>query len=268
MTLRILVPTDFSPAAGAALAVARATFPDAHTEVLHVAPGRGPAQEEGALRGQLDALGGGTLAHGVPALEVLRRAREEHFDLIVLGRAGRPDPGRGRLGAVAGRVLRESPRPVLTVPAGTGGPLAARVLVLMDFSPGALGVLRFVTGCWPGAEPHLLHVVDGSSLDVPFPLPGVAAPALRGASARALQERNRLWEAEARRRLDDLGGGELARGRPAEVAIRRAQDGGFGALALGASAKGGFDHLMFGSVAAQVTREAPLPVLTAHPAGA
>lgn len=82
MTLRILIPTGFSPAAGAALVVTRATFPDAETEVLHVAPGRGRPQKAGALRGQLDALGGGTLAHGDPALEVLRCAREGRFSPV------------------------------------------------------------------------------------------------------------------------------------------------------------------------------------------
>lgn len=268
MTLRILVPTDFSPAAGAALAVTRATFPDAQTELLHVVLGRIPPQGAEVLRGRLTDLGGGTLAFGDPAQEVLRCAREGHFDLIALGRAGGPGPGgRGRLGVVAERVVRESPRPVLTVPAGTQGPLPPRVLVLMDFTPGALGVLRCVRSAWPGAEVHLLHVVDGASLAVPFALPGLPGPALRSASSRALQQRNALWETEARRRLDELGGGEVARGHPAEVAMRRAREGGFGLLALGASAKGGFDRLMFGSVAAQITREAPLPVLTAHPRG-
>ena len=60
----------------------------------------------------------------------------------------------------------------------------------MDFSPGALGVLSFLTRAWPGVERTLLHVVDGPSLDVPFALPGLPAPAPRGASARVLRERN------------------------------------------------------------------------------
>lgn len=264
MTLRILVPTDFSPAAGAALAVVRATFPDALTEVLHVAPVRGRPEQVEALRGQLGALGGDSLAFGAPAPEILRCAREGHADLIALGRVGPHRPERGRIGAVAERVLREAPMPVLTVPPESPAALPGRVLVLMDFSEGARRAVDFVTRFWPGAEIHHLHVVDPSAMDVPVALPALRTPALRSATSRALQERNALWEAEARRRLDDLGGGELAWGHPAEVALQRARGGGYSLLALGTSVKGGLDRLMFGSVARQVVCASPLPVLTAR----
>ncbi|WP_104992344.1 universal stress protein [Deinococcus sp. NW-56] len=266
MTLRILVPTDFSPAAGAALAVVRATFPDARTELLHVAPDRSRdrSQEAGALREQLGALGGGPLAFGAPAPEILRCAREGHFDLIALGRVGPRGPERGRLGAVAERVLREAPVPVLTVPVGSSVPLPPRVLVLMDFSDGARRAADFVARGWPGAALEHLHVIDPSALDMPLPLPALRTPALRSASSRALQERNALWEAEARRRLDGLGGGDLAWGSPAEEALKRVRGGGYGLIALGASVKGGLDRLMFGSVARRVVCESPLPVLTAR----
>lgn len=154
--------------------------------------------------------------------------------------------------------------PVLTVPPGSPARLPARVLALMDFSDGARRAVEFVTQRWPGAEVHHLHVVNPSAMDVPFPLPALRTPALRSATSRALQERNAAWEEEARRRLDHLGGGELAWGSPAELALKRARTGEYGLLALGASVKGGLDRLMFGSVARQVVCESPLPVLTAR----
>lgn len=267
MTLRILVPTDFSPAAEAALTLVQAAFPQARTELLHVSPARSPLAAGAAdpsARRRLDALGGGTLASGSPADEVLRRAREGSADLIALGRVGERGLAPGRVGAVAERVLQGSPVPVLSVPVPSL-PAAApptRALVLMDFSPGALAALRFLELCWPGLEVHCLHVVDGNALETPFALTSVSAP-LRGASSRVLGQRNALWEAEARQRLERLGGGEVARGAPAEVALERVR-GGYGVLALGASAKRGLDRLMFGSVARRVVQHAPVPVLTAR----
>ncbi|MBB5233907.1 universal stress protein [Deinococcus budaensis] len=274
MTLRILVPTDFSPAAGAALTVVRAAFPQARTELLHVVPSRSPLAAplaaggggaDPSARQRLEALGGGTLVSGSPADEVLRRAREGGADLIALGRVGERGGGPGRVGAVAERVLQGSSVPVLSVPVPSS-PAAApptRALVLMDFSPGALAALRFLERCWPGLEVHRLHVVDGNALETPFALASLSAP-LRGASSWVLQQRNALWEAEARQRLETLGGGEIARGAPAEVALERARGGEYAVLALGASAKRGLDRLLFGSVARRVVQHAPVPVLTAR----
>ncbi|WP_102126072.1 universal stress protein [Deinococcus planocerae] len=267
MTLRVLVPTDFSPAAGKALAVARAAFPDARPHLLHVAPprpARSPAGEPAREREALDALGGGALASGPPAEEVLRCARQGAFDLIVLGKAGPRQSERGA-GPVTERVIRDSPVPVLSVSAaappvpGSG----ARVLLLMDFSPGALGALDFLRRSWPDAQIQPLHVVDPGALDTPLALPMLSSPpALRGASTRLLRERNELWEREARGRLEGLGGGEVAWGPPAEVALDRARRGECDVIALGTSAKRGLDRLLFGSVARRIVRESPVPVLT------
>jgi len=303
---RVLVLMDFSAAALGALRVARAAFPDASVTPLHVVPtlpvgrpaGVPAAPDVGAYpewyaqeHRQLAALGGGELVVGQAAGEALRRARAGECDVLALGTAGRRGLSRLLLGSVAEEVIRGSPAPVLSVhspEAGDHRPLPAvsrrrwlralydlaqeenppptRVLVLMDFSPGARRALDFVQTRLPGAQIDLLHVVDPASITVPFALPGVPDPPLRGASTQLLDGRNAAWEREARVRLDRLGGGELVRGDPARIALDRAAGGEYDLVAVGASGKGSLARLMLGSVALRIVRESPIPVLTARDA--
>ncbi len=57
------------------------------------------------------------LRRGVPASEVIETAKEIGADLIVLSTHGRTGLSHLLLGSVAERIIRESPIPVLTVPA-------------------------------------------------------------------------------------------------------------------------------------------------------
>jgi nucleotide-binding universal stress UspA family protein len=53
---------------------------------------------------------------GLPAVQIVRLAKKEKVDLIVMGSHGRSGWQRFVLGSVADRVLRDAPCPVLTVP--------------------------------------------------------------------------------------------------------------------------------------------------------
>jgi len=141
----ILVPTDFSAAAAAALAygkmLARATGASLH--VVHVAqdpiacvtlmePNPTTAAvlaqlredvERGA-RKQLDSLlspddlerrDGCDLLWGIPHLEIEQYAAAHAIDLIVMGTHGRGAIGSLFLGSVADKVIRKAPCPVLVV---------------------------------------------------------------------------------------------------------------------------------------------------------
>jgi nucleotide-binding universal stress UspA family protein len=55
------------------------------------------------------------LRTGSPFVEIVRYAREEHIDLIVMGTHGRGPIAHMLLGSVAERVVRKAPCPVLTV---------------------------------------------------------------------------------------------------------------------------------------------------------
>jgi len=55
------------------------------------------------------------LVEGVPSEEILRAARKQRADLIVIGTHGRTGLGRIFMGSVAERVLQRATTPVLTV---------------------------------------------------------------------------------------------------------------------------------------------------------
>ena len=55
------------------------------------------------------------MRRGAPFLEIIRYAKENDVDLIVLGTHGRSGLAHVLLGSVAERVVRKSPCPVLTV---------------------------------------------------------------------------------------------------------------------------------------------------------
>jgi nucleotide-binding universal stress UspA family protein len=139
---RILVPTDFSDPAANALRYGMAfaeTF-RATLYLLHVVvdpfilppAGEGyfpppdlPQQLEERARAQLATLVpeawrqqhpvNVAIAHGTPFVEIVRYARQEAIDLIVMGTHGRGPIAHMLLGSVAERVIRKAPCPVLTV---------------------------------------------------------------------------------------------------------------------------------------------------------
>ena len=140
---RILHPSDFSKASGAAFkkAIELAKATGATLELLHVmAPvvpvlGYGyvspqtydqlAASETRWARQQMEPLvkkaraagvkTTSTIVEGVPVDRIVRAARARHADLLVMGTHGRTGVSRFFLGSVAARVVATSPSPVLTV---------------------------------------------------------------------------------------------------------------------------------------------------------
>ena len=140
---RILVPTDFSPHSKEATAWAAAlagrfgasiTLCHVYQPVSMILP-EGfvlkSAEEIATLLHALDAslaearaeLAGlapgvtvdSVLLQGAPFAEIVRHARENRFDLIVVGTHGRTGLRHALLGSVAEKVVRKAPCPVLTV---------------------------------------------------------------------------------------------------------------------------------------------------------
>ena len=143
MIRKILVPTDFSLGAAAALAsavdLARAVGAEllllhVHDEFPFVAPdGEGHVPREllaqieqtvdkelaervGQLKHQGIAVRGLRLL-GTAHVQIVRTAEREHCELVVMGTAGRSALGRVLLGSVAERVVRTATVPVMIVPA-------------------------------------------------------------------------------------------------------------------------------------------------------
>lgn len=139
---RILHPTDFSPASSAAFnrAVAMARAARAELVIVHaLAPfmpvlGEGyvspkvyeemAASTRGYAKKRLDALlakarktgvrARGLLLEGTPHERIVRAAKSQRADLVVMGTHGRSGLARFFLGSVAERVVAMSPCPVMT----------------------------------------------------------------------------------------------------------------------------------------------------------
>ncbi len=187
--MRILHPTDFSQPAQMALAVAR-DLRRRTNGTLHVVHVQQRFETDGArLRPQLDSLNlelnrrveegrsqeverlRGMLSHlaspdatselvwGNPVVELL--AMQDRFDLVVMGAHGANRFDNVFLGGVAGRFVRRSYLPVITVREEADVGRVRRVLVATDFGAASWAAWRFVqdlTG--EGAELILAHVVD------------------------------------------------------------------------------------------------------------
>jgi nucleotide-binding universal stress UspA family protein len=136
---RILCPVDFDPNAIVVIGMARQVAEQTGAKVIlfHVVPvpiqvvGQPIALEpftaaETSAKMRLEKLAGehlgGTavsyetfVTSGDPASEIVRAVREQNADLVVMATHGRTGLSHLILGSVAERVVRESPRPVLTV---------------------------------------------------------------------------------------------------------------------------------------------------------
>lgn len=133
----ILHPTDFSEYSAAAMELAEALARryGARIWIAHVAPPEEilhgayfgapppPREDLATIEKKLYAIKpadrtipvGYALLRGDPADEIVRLARRENCDLIVMGTHGRSGLQRVLVGSVAERVLRRAPCPVLTI---------------------------------------------------------------------------------------------------------------------------------------------------------
>lgn len=271
---KILVPLDGSRLAARALTcVKRLLSKDAELTLLRVvepsdAPhDRGPAVEA-ALLAQLERtreeLGPDVrcvpqLLRGDPAEEIVRYARESGQDLVVMATHGRSGIERWVRGSVAERVLRTCEVPLLLCTPSAleprhDGPFR-RILVPLDGSEVADRILPLVeeVARRHGSQVTLLRVE-------PLVITEVPSPVLSGS----------LWDPAPleqsleprRQRLAAAGVHADARavyGVVAAKILQAARDADL--LAMTTHGRTGLARWWFGSVAEQVLRHAPCPLL-------
>jgi nucleotide-binding universal stress UspA family protein len=277
----LLHPTDFSDQAATAFQLACALARDyrARLVVLHAArspviapvggaapPGVEVYQEEltEKLKGlQLAApevcVEPWLLLEDDPAAAILRVAREVGCDLIVLGTHGRTGLRRVLLGSVAEQVMRQAACPVVAVKTlqGVAMPPIRTVLHPTDFSERSDYAFRLACSLARdyGARLLLVHVtptvvVSGEVVTLPPQPPDVW---------KALQEQL------ANLRPPDPNvsvGRHLKEGDPATEILRLAREAKVDVIVMGTHGRTGFGRLLLGSVAEQVVRRAPCPVVT------
>jgi len=295
----ILVATDFSPIADAALdrAIAIAVRTEAALTLIHAQPEytstpamgdveaaailewQGVSEEirasdEAALRTRCEkALSAGVKAADFAVSvgkvdDVLEDAATSLApDLMVVGTHGRTGIARFLLGSTAEHVVRRAPCSVLVSRGATGhNPDARKVLVAVDFSPASDKALRqAIAMSTPNAEIEIVHVWQ-------YP-PGVwgldhvagaaALESLRLALTEgAIQRGARLIASlpPSGRRIHF----ELLHGPTASAITARAETARFDLIAMGSHGYRGFRRFLLGSVAEATVRHAPCSVLVAH----
>ena len=296
----ILVPTDFSDAAGHAMLYAAslgerfgATIHMTHVVTLHdvdrtddeAFPDLDPFLDraDAAARQALDAgVDHGGAAEATVVKEVLRSvnaheaiieyAGDKGVDVIVIAMRGRSKLSYMLLGSVTERVIRYAPCPVLVVEKGdrdfvdpaTGAVSLGKVVVAHDLGDRAQRALEYaVDKLEPYApEIHLVHVVES---DVP---PAYAKIGVESMFEAVPDLRERLAQ-ELRNRAADVVPGtwkvvcHVTEGKVAKTVTRYAASEEADLLVVGSESNRTLAERMVGGTAEQIVRHAPCPTLIA-----
>jgi nucleotide-binding universal stress UspA family protein len=201
---------------------------------------------------------------------ILRVAREQGADVVVMSTHGRGGLGRVLYGSVADRVVREAALPVMLVPAATEvawpdeGPL--RILLPLDGSDPAeraLGPLGELAGAM-GAELVLLRVVEPARPAVQragFP-PTYAVPTAPDPEPELEAARAYLEDVAARLRgKAPVVGVRAEVGSPATTIAALARAEAAHLIAMATHGRGGLTRLVMGNVATGTLQHATTPVL-------
>jgi nucleotide-binding universal stress UspA family protein len=205
------------------------------------------------------------VATGTPFVEIIRRAREESVDIVLVGAHGAQFIRDLLFGTTAEKIVRKGDRPVLIVKRPARGPYR-RVLATTDFSDPSRQALELGLRLAPGAKFDLLHAYRG--IEEQLWRAGFAKSEIvryRHGSAKESREQMELFI-----RNVGLGGKPIARllryGRAPhvinEVARRLRPD----LVCVGSVGRTGLPHILLGSVAEHVLREVSCDVLVARSA--
>lgn len=203
---------------------------------------------------------------GIPYVEIIRLARSEMADIVVVGRHGRRVLHDLFLGSTAESVIRKANLPVLVVNHKPSGSYD-RPLIALDLEDTARSIMEMALRSVGrnAAEISVLHAYT-----VPFE--GLVMPRLspRELNAyrsecrnEALSELQRLleWAGDAVRWRASVKRGDPRAAILREITARRAD-----LAVLGTHGRSGLSHALLGSVAEHVVRKAVCDVLVAPPA--
>jgi nucleotide-binding universal stress UspA family protein len=235
-------------------------------------PGEEEARKE--LGGHAAATNGIRVSHETrrainASTGILSYAQDKDIDLIVMGGHGRRGLRRFLLGSVADEVLRFSQVPVLVVrndKSRTARPTISKILVPVDFSRHmrlALETSADLARTF-GAELCLLHVVAVPTYP-DFYLPA-SGSSLNTAQIRQ-DARDRIQELAEPLRPDLTVDIDVRVGRASSVISQFALDKNFDLIVMPTHSYSGLERVILGSVAEQVVRSSPCPVLPLKPFG-
>jgi nucleotide-binding universal stress UspA family protein len=137
--------------------------------------------------------------------------------------------------------------------------IPTNILVPTDFSPCAEHALDYACALAAklGAKLHLVHAIGGLFPELPIALTDQMLGSVRDSSTAALA---RL--VEARRADVSFGEVRVIEGDPRDVILQAAADVHADLIVIGTHGRRGLSRLLLGSVAEDILRRAPCPVLT------
>lgn len=298
---KVLVATDFSPSAEAALKlgawaaeragaelavvhvladVRRAMHDASHLARRELAFGDIEAFERGIREksdSQLKTVCGalGRKVHcqtllGEPFVEIIHAVLKDGYDLVVSGTQGRSGWKKFLLGSTASRLVAKCPAAVWVVKAGPGEP-PQKILAATDFSPASERAVQ--AALWvarqAGAELHVLHVVDRGDVT-----PELLEAAPEGAAVAGLVRRLRR---AATGRLDEYLGeiesGDvkvtplIASGTPWQEINKAVKKLKADLVAMSTTGRSGIPGLLIGNTAEKVLSTCDANILTVKPEG-
>ena len=278
---RILVATDLSPRALKAIAraVRLAAEQGAVLTILHVLTaetGNKARQRQVALQVEKDLRrdiatlssardGRATIrvVTGTPFVEIIRHAREEAADLILVGAHGAQFIKDLLVGTTMEKIVRKGDRPVLAVKRPVRAPYH-RVLVATDFSDPSRQALRLGLRLAPGARIYLLHAYQGLEGQL-WRADMTKSQILRYRQRVAQQSREQMKDFIRRM---DLNGRLIVRllryGRAPHVITAAAQRLRPELVCVGSVGRTGLPQILLGSVAEHVLREVSCDILVAR----
>lgn len=288
---KVLVATDFSTTAGAAVAWAAevakphgATVRLVHALTLPtpvpgyvLADGTEFGQElRAAAQARLDQaadelVAGDTpvetdLRLGIPSQAILAAAGEWKPDLLVIGTRGLTGLAHLLLGSTAERVVQRATCPVLAIhpdDADRHRPIKT-VLVPTDFSEDADRALDTVLHLFPAPQGTIkLVLVHAYHLPVEYTAYGPIPTSVHYLEDVAGEAAARLKEVAKGYEREGLTVEAVTReGFAPDVIVQEAEAHGADLIAMGTHGRSGLAHLLLGSTAQRVVQKAPCPVMT------
>lgn len=278
----ILVPTDGSDGAAAAVAVGRAMSSRLDASLHGVAVVDDPELPDHAreaiddhrleeARSHASALASASegdvetavLHTGAAVHEtIIAYADEIGADCIVMGTAGRTGVRRLAFGSVAERTVRAAPFPVVVVPPTATADPIDEILVPVDGSDGAQSAVDHAVEIAESfaAGLHLLHVVDVSAFGLAAGMEDLYAGLERVGEAALEEAQSSADEGDVRKIEASLTSGGVDR------AIREyVDDRDIDLLVMGTHGRSGMERFWLGSTTERVIRRSSVPVLAVKP---
>lgn len=204
------------------------------------------------------------VAVGPPADEIERFAQQKDAELIVTGTTGHGRLRNAVFGSTAHKLTQVTARPTAFVPHEGALPPAKKIVIGLDFSEcsdAALDWAATVVREWD-AELIAVHAIGVSALSPDYEPSANFMPMVEALT----EERRRTLD----KRLSEHGltaRAVVSRAAPGEAIHEVAKAEGADLIVMGTHGRGPIGRFFLGSVALQVLRSAPCPVVTVHPTG-